>query len=217
VFSSTTVLDKDGDPIPDPASLFKQPVNLANGGSPVLSDGSLRPDDLLRLLNQGKITVSEDEITAYRARLERDDRNASGTMARDRWYEDSASVPGNVVGGDNGDSPSERTRDARASALPLPNVQSLTPALQSLFSMSDRTKDDLYVPPLPPKPKPVPVPKPPVISAPRKPKPKPAPTPVKPKPAPTPVKPKPAPTPVWTPTTTPGVYRPPGVNSGPLR
>lgn len=181
VFGTGLVDDGKGDPTVDPSTLLKQPVSLATGGAPVLSDGTLAAKDILNLLNQGKIDVDESDLAAYRARLERDARNQSGTMTRDRWYEETP-TQGLGDSGSLADSPSERTRDARDAAnMPLPNIQSLRQPLQSLFAMRDKTKDDLYVPPPPPKP---PVPSPP--SAPViKPKPPSAPKP-KPKPVPKP-------------------------------
>lgn len=209
VFTPGVVLNRVGDTVPDPATVFRQPVSLATGGSPVLSDGSVSAKDLLTLLNQGQIEVSEDEIAAYRARLERDARNETGTMARDRWYDESSplEVPS------YGDSPSERTRDARDAArgpIPLPDVASLAPVLQTLFGQRDRTKDDLYIPPPPPKPKPPAAPSPVKPKPPKPPTPKPTPTPTftgipkPPTPKPTPnagtnkPKPSPAPMPIFT-------------------
>lgn len=162
VFTDSVTVNREGDIVPDAQGVFTAPPSIATGGSPVLSDGSVSPKDLLNLLNKGEIDVPEDQFAAYRARLEREARYRSGDFARDRSYD--PANPSSPTDSDYAsDSPSERARDRRAGVMSLPDVSSLVPNLQSLFR-DPGGKDDTFLPPPPPRP-PVPLPTP--TSAPR--------------------------------------------------
>jgi hypothetical protein len=150
---------------PDPRAALRDPLNpssIANA-NPFMSDSSLSPKDLRELAASGALNLDEDQLVAYRARLEREERSRQLTMeSRDRSYEATGSpTRGSTMAGGV-------AKDTRGIAARMrENMDTLRDAMNVILNSSgspDERGTTFGAPPTaftpPPIPKPAPTPKP---------------------------------------------------------
>jgi hypothetical protein len=130
----------------NPQSLLRFPDQTINL-DPVLMDSPIAPQDLANIVGSGLpgFALGEQQLAEYQQKLQRQyQQEQTRRQGRDLGVTDIAGV------GVSRDLGISDPRDVRSSLIN--GMDAVRNATQKVFGSPDRTKDDIYVPPAPPKP-----------------------------------------------------------------